>query len=84
MAEALTYLSDLVADQQTTIRDLRELMLPASTETYAAICVARSMAQMSQKALRKISTTKCGGDDRAVEMSVRPRKARSCTTMIRA
>ena len=37
MAEALTYLSDLVADQQTTIRDLRELMFPASTEKTEAV-----------------------------------------------
>lgn len=37
MAEALTYLSDLVADQQTTIGDLRELMFPASTEKTAAV-----------------------------------------------
>ena len=37
MAEALTYLTDLVADQQTTIRDLRELMFPASTEKTAAV-----------------------------------------------
>jgi transposase len=32
MVEALTYLTDLVGDQQTTIRDLRELLSPASTE----------------------------------------------------
>ena len=37
MAEALTYLTDLVADQQTTIRDLRELMFPASTEKTKAV-----------------------------------------------
>src|SRR5215472_12225526 len=37
MAEALTYLSELVADQQTTIGDLRELMFPASTEKTAAV-----------------------------------------------
>ncbi len=35
--EALTYLTDLVADQQTTIRDLRELMFPASTEKTEAV-----------------------------------------------
>jgi hypothetical protein len=32
VVEALTYLTDLVADQQTTIGDLRELLFPASTE----------------------------------------------------
>ena len=37
MAEALTYLTDLVADQQTTIGDLRELMFPASTEKTQAV-----------------------------------------------
>src|SRR5215831_17531155 len=37
MAEALTYLRELVADQQTTIGDLRELMFPASTEKTAAV-----------------------------------------------
>ena len=37
MAEALSYLTDLVADQQTTIGDLRELMFPASTEKTAAV-----------------------------------------------
>jgi len=37
MAEALAYLTDLVADQQTTIGDLRELMFPAATEKTAAV-----------------------------------------------
>ena len=37
MAEALTYLTDLVADKETTIRDLRELMFPASTEKTEAV-----------------------------------------------
>jgi transposase len=37
LAEALTYLTDLVADQQTTIRDLRELLFPASTEKTEAV-----------------------------------------------
>lgn len=32
VVEALGYLTDLVADQQTTIQDLRELLFPASTE----------------------------------------------------
>lgn len=30
--DALSYLTDLVADKDTTIRDLRQLLLPASTE----------------------------------------------------
>lgn len=37
VVEALTYLTDLVADQQTTIRDLRELMFPSSTEKTEAV-----------------------------------------------
>ena len=37
MVEALTYLTDLVADQETTIRDLRELLFPASTEKTEAV-----------------------------------------------
>jgi hypothetical protein len=32
VVEALTYLTDLVGNQQTTIRDLRELLFPASSE----------------------------------------------------
>lgn len=32
VVEALTYLTDLVADQETTIQDLRELLFPTSTE----------------------------------------------------
>ena len=32
MADALSYLTDLVADRETTIRDLRELLSPASNE----------------------------------------------------
>jgi len=30
LVEALSYVTDLVADQQTTIRDLRELLLGAA------------------------------------------------------
>lgn len=37
LVEALSYVTDLVADQQTTIRDLRELLFPASTEKTAAV-----------------------------------------------
>jgi transposase len=37
IVEALTYLTDLVADQQTTIHDLRELLFPASTEKTEAV-----------------------------------------------
>ena len=37
VVEALTYLTDLVADQQTTIHDLRELLFPATKKTEAAL-----------------------------------------------
>jgi transposase len=37
VVEALTYLTDLVAEQQTTIGDLRELLFPASTEETEAV-----------------------------------------------
>jgi transposase len=37
LAEALSYLTDLVADQRTTIQDLRELLFPASTEKTEAV-----------------------------------------------
>jgi hypothetical protein len=37
MVEALTYLTDLVADQETTIRDLRKLLFPAATEKTEAV-----------------------------------------------
>ena len=35
--EALSYLTDLVADQETTIGDLRELLFPAATEKTEAV-----------------------------------------------
>jgi hypothetical protein len=37
LAEALSYLTDLVADQRTTIHELRELLFPASTEKTEAV-----------------------------------------------
>jgi transposase len=37
VVEALSYLTDLVADQQTTIGDLRALLFPASTEKTKAV-----------------------------------------------
>ena len=50
MAEALTYLSDLVADQQTTIRDLRELMFPACTEKTEAVLKSAGMERTKKPA----------------------------------
>lgn len=37
VVEALSYLTDLVADQQTTIGDLRQLLFPAVTEKTEAV-----------------------------------------------
>jgi len=37
VVEALTYLTDLVADQETTIHDLRELLFPATEKTEAVL-----------------------------------------------
>jgi len=48
IVEALTYVTDLVADQQTTIRDLRELMFPASTEKTEAVLKNAGMPGMSK------------------------------------
>src|SRR5215467_3609011 len=56
MAEALTYLTDLVADQQTTIGDLRELMFPASTEKTAAVLKKAGVAPTAKA--EKTSTGK--------------------------
>src|SRR5215470_19083927 len=57
MAEALSYLTDLVADQQTTIGDLRELIFPASTEKTAAVLKKAGVAPTA-KASEKTSTGK--------------------------
>ncbi|MBV8893725.1 MAG: IS66 family transposase [Acidobacteria bacterium] len=58
MAEALTYLTDLVADQQTTIRDLRELMFPASTEKTAAVLAPTGVKSSCKSAGNETSVQK--------------------------
>jgi hypothetical protein len=60
VVEALTYLTDLVADQQTTIRDLRELLFPASTEKTEAVLKKAGMEASSKPAAEKPSTSKAG------------------------
>src|SRR5215471_11961164 len=60
MAEALTYLTDLVADQQTTIGDLRELMFPAATEKTAAVLKNAGVAPTA-----KASVNTSGGTSEA-------------------
>jgi transposase len=61
MAEALAYLSDLVADQQTTIRDLRELMFPASTEKTKVVLEKAGVAPSSKPAGDKTRAEKPEG-----------------------
>jgi transposase len=58
MVEALTYLTDLVADQQTTIRDLRELLFPASTEKTEAVLKNAGMQGTSKPEEDKAGTSK--------------------------
>ena len=59
VVEALTYLTDLVADQQTTIRDLRELMFPASTEKTEAV-LNKAGIEGTSKAADQPGTAKPG------------------------
>jgi transposase len=53
VVEALTYLTDLVADQQTTIGDLRELLFPASTEKTEAVLKNAGLEGTSKAAASK-------------------------------
>lgn len=59
VVEALSYLTDLVADQQTTIRDLRELMFPASTEKTEAV-LNKAGIEGTSKAADQQGTAKPG------------------------
>ena len=54
LAEALTYLTDLVADQQTTIHDLRELLFPASTEKTEAVLKKAGIEGKAQPAEKQL------------------------------
>jgi hypothetical protein len=60
LAEALTYLTDLVADQQTTICDLRELLFPASTEKTEAVLKNAGIQGTSKGAQDKGDREKSG------------------------
>jgi hypothetical protein len=60
VVEALTYLTSLVADRQTTIRDLRELLFPASTEKTEAVLKKAGLEGMSKAAAGKQGTTQTG------------------------
>ncbi|HEX6502441.1 MAG TPA: IS66 family transposase [Terriglobales bacterium] len=50
VVETLSYLTDLVADQRTTIRDLRELLFPASTEKTEAVLKNAGMERTTKPA----------------------------------
>jgi transposase len=56
VVEALSYLTDLVADQQTTIRDLRDLLFPASTEKTEAVLKNAGMQGTSKTSEGKSAT----------------------------
>jgi len=60
VVEALSYLTDLVANQQTTIRDLRELLFPASTEKTEAVLKNAGMEGTSKPAADKQGTHQPG------------------------
>ena len=65
MVEALTYLRDLVADQETTIRDLRELLFPASTEKTEAVLKNAGMQVKSKPTEDQVGTSKTGEEGKA-------------------
>jgi transposase len=60
IVEARTYLTDLVANQETTIHDLRELLFPASTEKTEAVLKKAGIEPTSKAAVEKSVTSKAG------------------------
>ena len=60
VVEALSYVTDLVADQQTTIRDLRELLFPASTEKTVTVLKNAGMQGTSKTSGAKPGTGTTG------------------------
>jgi len=50
VVEALSYLTDLVADQETTIHDLRQLLFPACTEKTEAVLKKAGIERTSKAA----------------------------------
>jgi transposase len=60
VVEALSYLTDLVADQETTIHDLRELLFPASTEKTEAVLKKAGIEQTSKAAAENPGPSKPG------------------------
>ncbi len=66
VVEALSYLTDLVADQQTTIRDLRELLFPAATEKTEAVLKRAGIERTSKAAADTQGTAKPGEQKQSV------------------
>ena len=60
VVEALSYLTDLVADQETTIQDLRQLLFPASTEKTEAVLKKAGIAGAAKTAADPSGTSKAG------------------------
>jgi len=58
LAEALSYLTDLVADQRTTIQDLRELLFPASTEKTEAVLTNAGIERTAKPADKQGAQTR--------------------------
>lgn len=65
MVEALTYLTDLVADQETTIGDLRELLFPASTEKTEAVLKNAGIQGTAKPTEEQAGTSKSGEKQKA-------------------
>jgi transposase len=60
VVEALSYLTDLVADQETTIHDLRQLLFPASTEKTEAVLKKAGIAGAAKTAADPSGTSQAG------------------------
>ena len=60
VVEALSYLTDLVADQETTIYDLRQLLFPASTEKTEAVLKKAGMEGTAKAAADPSGTSQAG------------------------
>ena len=64
VVEALSYLTDLVADQETTIHDLRQLLFPASTEKTEAVLKKAGIEGTSKAAADPSGTRRAGEQTR--------------------
>src|SRR5215469_523314 len=58
LADALSYLTDLVADQRTTIHDLRKLLFPASTEKTEAVLTNAGIERTAKPADKQGAQTR--------------------------